>query len=83
MYSIESKMDSLVRQLQEKGWDIELSDLTTGLDFVPNSIEELTKEDVAEILLVIAHKDVTSEEDTVSISYKSIEEFYRIYKNIF
>ena len=83
MYSIEDKMDLLVSKLKERGWDIELHEITTGLDFIVNPVEQLTKEDISEILLIIAHRDHQGEEDTVSVSEKSVDEFYNIYKSVF
>ena len=77
------KLEVLCSKLEEKGWNIDVNDISTGLDFTTGDLENLSIEDVATILEVIASKEATGEEDTVSVSSKSINEFYKLYLEVF
>lgn len=77
------KLDLLVSKLEDKGWDIDANDIALGLDFIPGDLEDLSREDAATILEVIAAKESTGDEDTVSVSNKSIDEFYKLYLEVF
>lgn len=77
------KLELLCSKLEERGWNIDVNDISTGLDFTTGDLENLTLEDVATILEVIAAKEAIGEEDTVSVSSKAINEFYKLYLEIF
>lgn len=77
------KLELLCSKLEERGWNIDVNDISTGLDFTTGDLENLTLEDVATILEVIAAKEAIGEEDTVSVSSAATHEFYKLYLEIF
>ena len=78
----EEKVELLAIKLQDQGWNIDESSIFRALKWIDNPFDKLTKDDIRQLLQIIAEEERSGEDDGVTVSEVSINDFLSVYRQI-